>query len=180
MSILAYVPETPAAPSFLHRLQYGPGMRVQRLVEASFIVAAFVAHDVRLVWVTVVLAALQAISGRLVPIAALVTWLAPAPRAHALSDLYFDLDGSRGACALSTVAMLVGIGLVRAGHDIVGFLLLAMPAASFLLAPTVGFCAGCAVYVGIREALVRVGLIRRYTDGARDVAIGAASAPRGE
>ena len=102
------------------------------------------------------------------------------PTEHALSDLYFDLEGSRGACAISVCALLVGIGLVGQGHDVLGFLVVAMPAASFVLAPTVGFCCGCAIYVGMRETFARLGLLRRCSDEARDVSIGAASAPRGE
>lgn len=166
--------------SFERKLQYGPGMRVQRLVEATFLVAAFVLHDIRPAWATFGLAALQAVSARLVPVAAVVTVFGREPRDHALSDLYFDMAGSRGACAMSALGILASIGLVSSGHDVVGFLFLAMPAASFVLAPTVGFCAGCAVYVGMRESLARLGLARRYADGARDVTIGAAPAPRSD
>ena len=36
-------------------LQFGPGMRVQRLVEAAFLVAALFTEDVRYAYVTFVL-----------------------------------------------------------------------------------------------------------------------------
>ena len=37
------------------------------------------------------------------------------------------------------------------------------------VAPTVGFCCGCAVYVGMRELLVRAGILKRYAHGACDI-----------
>src|SRR5437899_963431 len=72
------------------RLQYGPGMRVQRVVEAAFLIAAFFSGDIRLAYVTLGFTVLQALSPRLVPVAVLVAAFVPAPRAHKLGDLYFD------------------------------------------------------------------------------------------
>src|SRR5439155_26556513 len=80
------------------RLQYGPGMRVQRLVEAAFLIATFFSGDIRLAYVTLGLTALQALSPRLVPVAVLVAAFVPPPREHRLGDLYFDFAGTRGAC----------------------------------------------------------------------------------
>ena len=48
------------------RLQYGPGMRVHRLVEAGFLIAAFFSGDVRFAYVTLGLGVLQTVSARLV------------------------------------------------------------------------------------------------------------------
>jgi hypothetical protein len=153
------------------RLQYGPGMRVQRLVEAGLLIAAFFSGDVRFVYVTLGLALLQTVSARLVPIALVVAAFRAAPREHRLSDLYFDLGGTRGACAVSACALVAGIWLVRAGHGIAGWLVLALPTASYVLTPTVGFCCGCAVYVAMREVLAKLGVAKRYANGACDIAI---------
>lgn len=154
-----------------HRLQYGPGLRVQRLVEAGFLIAAFLWSDVRFAWVTLALTSLQALSPRLSLVAALVTFVRPAPGPPRLSDLYFDLDGSRGACAMSALVQATALWLVELGHTSLGFLLLTVPTASFVLSPTIGFCAGCAVYVGLREAGAKLGLVRRCVDGACDVEV---------
>jgi hypothetical protein len=69
-----------------------------------------------------------------------------------------------------------GLWLAHVGNHAWGMLLLAIPTASFLLAPTVGFCCGCAVYVLARSVLVRLGLAERYADGACDVRVGQESA----
>jgi hypothetical protein len=151
------------------RLQYGPGMRVQRVVEAAFLIAAFFTGDVRFAYVTLGLSALETISPRLAPIALVVAAFVPARAQHRLGDLYFDLAGSRGACAISVVVQVFALALVRAGHPALGFFFLAAPTASFLLAPTVGFCCGCAFYVMGRDLLARLGAVKRYADGACDV-----------
>src|SRR6185503_11097031 len=93
------------------RLQYGPGMRAQRLVEAGFLVAAFFTGDIRLAWVTLALTVLQSVSPRLVPVALGVAAFVPPPKAHRLGDLYFDLAGTRGACAISVLVQVAGIWL---------------------------------------------------------------------
>jgi hypothetical protein len=151
------------------RLQYGPGMRVQRVVEAAFMLAAFFTDDVRFAYVTFALVVLQGISPRLVPVALAVSAVVRPREGHDLSDLYFDLAGTRGACAMSAVVMAAGIALVRAGWHTAGFLVLAFPTTSLVLAPTVGFCAGCAVYVIMRDGLSRLGVVKRCADGACDV-----------
>lgn len=161
------------------RLQYGPGMRAQRMVEAGFLIAAFFAGDIRFSYVTLGLTVLQAVSPRLVPVALGVATFVPAPKEHRLSDLYFDLAGTRGACAISVLVQVAGIWLVRDGHSAWGWLVLAFPTASFLLAPTVGFCCGCAFYVAGREVLARLGLAKRYANGACDINVDAATAARG-
>lgn len=151
------------------RLQYGPGMRAQRIVEAALLVAAFFTTDLRFAWAALVLMALQTLSPRLVPVALVASLFVEPPAEHRLGDLYFDLSGTRGACALSALVMWGGIELVQGGHDVIGFALLTMPTASLVLAPTVGFCSGCAVYVGLRDVLARSGLATRYPHGVRDV-----------
>jgi hypothetical protein len=160
------------------RLQYGPGMRVQRVVEAAFLIAAFFASDIRFAYVTLGLTVLQALSGRLVPVALVVAAFVPAPREHRLSDLYFDLRGTRGACAISVFVQGAGIWLAEHGNAAAGYMILAVPTASFVLAPTVGFCCGCAVYVAMRDVLVRLGLSKRYADGACDIDIDGQKAAR--
>jgi uncharacterized protein DUF4395 len=160
------------------RLQYGPGMRAQRLVEAGFLIAAFFTGDLRFAYVTLVLSSLQAVSARLVPVAALVAAFVPARREHRLGDLYFDLAGARGACAISAVVQVAGIFFVRAGYETLGYLILAAPTASFVLSPTVGFCCGCAIYVGLREILAKLGLTTRYANGVCDIPIDGEEARR--
>jgi hypothetical protein len=153
------------------RLQYGPGMRVQRLVEAAFLIATFFTGDPRFAYVTLSLTMLQVLSPRLVPVGVFVSAFAGPREEHQLGDLYFDLAGTRGACALAAVVQVVALALVRAGHELLGYSLLTMPTASFLLAPTVGFCSGCAVYVFMRDLLARAGLVERYVHGACDIDI---------
>lgn len=152
-------------------LQYGPGMRVQRLAEAGFLVAAIFSQDVRLAYVTFVLTALQAISPRWVPIALVVARLVRFRGEHRISDLYFDLRGVRGACSLSVVVQLIGLGLVAAGYATAGFVVLTVPAASFLMAPTLGFCAGCWFYVLGRDWLAQHGWLQRGSDDFSDITI---------
>ncbi len=160
------------------RLQYGVGMRAQRLAEAFFMVAAFFSGDLRFAYVTLGLTALQALSPRLVPVALVVAAFARAPKEHRSSDLYFDLAGTRGACAISVFVQAAGIWLVHGGHHVVGYAILSVPTASFVLAPTVGFCCGCAVYVGMRDLLARAGVVKRYANGACDIDIDTEEAPR--
>jgi hypothetical protein len=50
-----------------------------------------------------------------------------------------------------------------------GRVLMAAPAASCILSPTVGFCAGCGYYVVGRDLLVRAGMLRGSPQGACDV-----------
>ena len=159
------------------RLQYGPGMRVQRIVEGGLLVGAFFTGDIRLAYATLALTMLQALSPRIVPVALVVAAFARAPKEHRLSDLYFDFAGTRGACAISVFVQAAGIWLVRGGHEVIGYAILTVPTASFLLAPTVGFCCGCAVYVGLRDVLARFGVAKRYADGACDIDIDDAKAP---
>ena len=68
-------------------LQFGPGMRVQRLVEAGFIISALFTQDVRFVYVTFVLTVLQVLSPRWVPVAIVVARLAPFRGEHTRSVL---------------------------------------------------------------------------------------------
>ncbi len=150
------------------KLQYGPGIRVQRGVEAGFLLAALFSGDVRFAWVTLALTALQALSPRLVPVAALVAAFVPL-KPHALGDLYFDLAGSWGACIAAAAVQGFGLWLVHIGWPALGLFVLAVPTASFLLAPTVGFCCGCACYVLGRSLFAHFGLIERHADGASDV-----------
>jgi hypothetical protein len=153
------------------RLQYGPGMRVQRGVEAALLLTAFWSGDPRWALGTVVLTALQVVSPRLVPVALVVAGLSPPPRAARLSDVFFDYAGSRGACALSVVMQAVGLWLAMGPSRVAGFAVLSIPLASFLLSATVGFCAGCACYVAAREIGARIGLLQYRVEGASDVDI---------
>ena len=152
-------------------LQYGPGMRVQRLTEAAFLVAAIFSQDVRFAYVTFALTILQVLSPRWVPIARMVARLVRFRGEHRIGDLYFDLDGIRGACALSVVVQGIGLGLVLAGWPTAGFIVLAVPTASFLIAPTLGFCAGCWFYVLGRDWLARNGWLKRGSDDFNDLTV---------
>jgi hypothetical protein len=152
-------------------LQYGPGMRVQRLAEAAFLVVALFTQDVRFAYVTFALTVLQALSPRWVPVALVVARLVRFRGEHRIGDLYFDLGGIRGACALSTVVQAAGLGLVWAGLPTAGFIVLAVPTASFLIAPTLGFCAGCWFYVLGRDWLARHGRLKRGFDDFTDLTV---------
>jgi hypothetical protein len=152
-------------------LQYGPGMRVQRLTEAGFLIAAVFTQDVRFAYVTFALTLLQALSPRWVPVALVVARLVRFPGEHRIGDLYFDLRGIRGACVLSTVVQAGGLGLVWAGYPTAGFIVLTVPTASFLMAPTLGFCAGCWFYVLGRDWLARHGWLKRGFDDFSDITI---------
>lgn len=152
-------------------LQFGPGMRAQRLTEAAFMLAALFTQDVRFAYVTFVLAALQAVSPRWALVARGVARLMPFKGEHQIGDLYFDLQGSRGACAISVCVLASGIALVWSGHATVGFIVLTVPTASFLMAPTLGFCAGCWFYVLGRDWLARHGWLRRGFDDFHDIGI---------
>jgi hypothetical protein len=163
---------------FDRRLQYGPGMRAQRVIEASSLLGAFFTGDPRLAYVALVFTALQAISPRLAPVAVLVSAFVRAPKEHRLSDIYFDFAGTRGSCAMSAFVQAGGIWLARSGHEVTGYAILAIPTASFLLSATVGFCSGCAVYVGLRDLLARAGFAKRYAHGACDIDIDGSKAPR--
>jgi hypothetical protein len=158
-------------------LQFGPGMRVQRLIEAGFLVIALFTQDERFAYATFVLSVLQAFSPRWVPIAQLVARLLPFRGEHRIGDLYFDLGGVRGASAISVLVQAVGLGLLAAGYRIPGFLVLTVPAASFLMAPTLGFCAGCWFYVLGRDWLARRGWLKGVSDDHHDIPIDA-EAPR--
>ena len=158
------------------RLQYGPAMRVERTVEAAFLGAAFFTADTRFAWVTFALTVLQVLSPRLALVGLLVAAFTPAKKDHALGDLYFDLAGSRGACAISAIVQAGGLWLIHAGHGAWGMIVLALPTASFLLSPTVGFCCGCACYVVARDGLVRLGILERFQNGSSDVDVGQTSA----
>ena len=152
-------------------LQYGPGMRVQRLTEAAFMVAAIFTQDVRFAYVTFGFTVLQALSPRWVPVALLVARLVQFSGRHRIGNLYFDLRGSRGACAISVFVQAGGIALVLAGYPTAGFVILTVPTASFMMAPTLGFCAGCWFYVLGRDWFARRGLLKRGSDDFHDIAV---------
>lgn len=160
-------------------LQFGPGMRVQRLVEAAFLVLALFTRDAGFALVTFALTSLQAISPRWAVVALVVARLVRFDGRHRVGDLYFDLRGSRGACAISVLAQALGLALILAGYPLAGFLLLTVPTASFLIAPTLGFCAGCWFYVLGRDWLARRGL-RRTFDGHTDICVDAPQCARNQ
>lgn len=162
------------------QLQFGPGMRVQRLAEAAFMLAALFTQDLRFAYVTLAFCVLQVLSPRWAPVAQLVARLVRFRGVHRIGDLYFDLGGSRGACAMSVCVMTAGIGLVWAGHPTAGFIILTIPTASFLMAPTLGFCAGCWFYVLGRDWLARHGRLKRGCDDFSDIAIDAEGESRSD
>jgi hypothetical protein len=153
-------------------LQFGPGIRVQRLAEAAFLLVAIFLQDERFAYVTYFLSVLQALSPRWMPIALVVARLVPFRGKHRIGDLYFDLGGVQGASAISVLVQGLALGLILAGWRIPGFLVLTVPAASFLMAPTLGFCAGCWFYVLGRDWVVRRGWLKGGNDDPRDIPIG--------
>jgi hypothetical protein len=154
-----------------HELEFGPGMRVQRLTEGAFLIAAIFTQEVGFAYVTFFLTLLQVASPRWAPVALVVARFARFRGEHRIGDMYFDLGGSRGACALSFVVQAVCLSLIHAGFPIAGFVLLTMPTASFLIAPTLGFCAGCWFYVLGRDWCGRRGWLKGSFDDHHDIAI---------
>jgi hypothetical protein len=152
-------------------LQFGPGMRAQRLVEAAFLLAALFSQDVRYAYVTFASTVLQVISPRWVPIALGMAHLVRFSGRHSVGDLYYDLRGSRGACAISVFVQGAGLALIAMGYPTPGFIVLTMPTASFLMSPTLGFCAGCWFYVLGRDWLARHGWLKRGFDDHHDIAV---------
>lgn len=150
-------------------LQYGPGMRVQRLTEAAFLIVAIFTQDLRFAYVTFLLTLLQVASPRWAPVAQLVARFARFGGRHRIGDMYFDLGGSRGACAISLAVQAACLALAAAGFPMAGFVLLTVPTASFLIAPTMGFCAGCWFYVLGRDWLARRGWLKRGFDDHNDI-----------
>jgi hypothetical protein len=155
----------------VRELQFGPGMRAQRLTEAAFLIAAIFVQDVRFAYVTFFLTLLQAMSPRWAVVAQVVARFARFGGRHRIGDMYFDLGGSRGACALSLVVQAVCLSLIGAGYPMAGFVMLTVPTASFLIAPTLGFCAGCWFYVLGRDWFGRRGWLKGGFDDHRDIAI---------
>jgi hypothetical protein len=134
-------------------------------------VAAIFAQDVRFAYVTLFLTVLQVASPRWVLVARAVARVVHSRREHRIGDLYFDLGGVRGASAISVVVQAVGIGLVWLGYTVLGFVVLTLPTASFLMAPTLGFCCGCWFYVLGRDWLARRGWLKEGFDDSCDIAI---------
>src|SRR5688572_9452597 len=77
------------------RLQYGPGMRVQRLVEAGLLIATFFTGELWFAYGALGLMLMQVLSPRLAPVAMLVAAFVRPREEHYLGDLYFDLAGTR-------------------------------------------------------------------------------------
>ena len=152
-------------------LQFGPGMRIQRLTEAAFLIGSVFTQDVRLAWVTFALTILQALSPRWVPIARLVAQAVRFSGRHRIGDMYFDLGGVRGAAAITVFVQATGLGLIEVGWRTAGFVVLTVPAASFLMAPTLGFCAGCWFYVLGRDWLARGGWFKGGFDDHHDISV---------
>ena len=161
----------PLAYTLDRELQFGPGLRVQRAVAAAFLLASLLTQDLRFAYVSFALTLLEAISPRWVPVAQIVARFVRFGGAHHIGDIYFDLRGARGASAISVLVQVVGIVLVWAGQSTAGFLILTVPTASFLMAPALGFCAGCWFYVLGRDWLVRYGWVRSQFDDHEDIAI---------
>jgi hypothetical protein len=158
-------------------LQFGPGMRVQRLTEAALLIVAIFTREVYFAWGTFALTLLQVASPRWAIVALLVARFKPFGGEHHASDLYFDLGGTRGACAISAVVQAVALALIGAGHEVAGYVLLTMPTASFLIAPTLGFCAGCWFYVLGRDWLIHRGWLKRGSHDPHDIPVGGEAAP---
>lgn len=152
------------------RLERGYGMRAQRMTEGLLLAATFVFGDLRPAYVVLAMLVAQALVPSASPIA--LAWAAIDRRIppDRLGNLYYDRGGIRGAAIISCVVLAIALALIRwSAVPTVGRVLIAAPAASCMLAATVGFCAGCGHYVLGRELLVRVGLLRGTPEGACDV-----------
>lgn len=155
------------------RLERGYAMRAQRVVEGGLLAAAFVSGDLRPGWVAFGFLAIQALLTPLLsPVALLWVLFERRLPPDRLGNLYFDIAGARGGAFVSVLVMVVAFALVHvAERPALGLALLGAPCASCILSGTVGFCAGCGYYVLGRDVLVRMGLVRRFPEGARDVDI---------
>jgi hypothetical protein len=155
----------------VRELQFGPGMRAERLTEAVFLIAAIFTQDVRFAYVTYVLTLLQILSPQWALVAQVVARFARFRGQHRIGDMYFDLGGSRGACSIALAVQSVCLALIAAGFPTIGFVLLTVPAASVLVAPFLGFCAGCWFYVLGRDWFGRRGWVKGSFDGHHDINI---------
>jgi hypothetical protein len=153
-------------------LQFGPGMRAERLTEAAFLIAAIFTQDVRFAYVTFILTLLQAVSPRWAPVAQAVARFVRFRGQHRIGDMYFDLSASRGSYAISLVSQSVCLALIAAGFPVLGFVLLTVPTASVLISPILGFCAGCWFYVLGRDWFGRRGWLKEGFDEHHDISIG--------
>jgi len=154
--------------SIAQRIELGSGIRVQRALEAVLLLTAIFTSDVRLVWAGLVIFALQVVSPRLALFALAVALFRPSPKQSHISDIYNDFQGVRGSCAVSFVMLSLGLLLLHGGQPF-GWVFVACPTASCLLAPTVGFCAGCTCYVVARDLASRAKIVPQKMEGASDV-----------
>jgi hypothetical protein len=157
-------------PKLRELLECGYCMRAQRMVEGILLASSFLFGDLRPAYAAFAMLVLQAFMPFAAPVALL--WLlfdrrVPPDR---LGNLYFDLAAVRGASAISCLVLVAAFALIHwAGLPALGQVLIGAPAASCILAATVGFCAGCGYYVVARDLLVRAGLLRGSPKGAGDV-----------
>ena len=152
--------------TLVDRLERGYAMRVERAIEAALLISSFFFDTLVPVYLVLVLFLLQVIWPVMSPFA--LMWLLferRVPPAR-LGNLYFDVAGSRGACFVSCLVLGTGLAAMHAGFPVVGRLFLAAPCASCILAPTVGFCAGCGYYVLGRDLMVRAGWISGVPRGS--------------
>lgn len=151
-------------------LECGYSMRAQRMTEGLLLAGSFVFGDLRPAYVAFAMLAAQVLLPFAAPIA--LVWLlfdrrVPPDR---LGNLYFDLAAVRGAAAISCMVLATAFALIHwAGLPALGQVLIGAPAASCILAATVGFCAGCGYYVVGRDLLVRAGILPGSPKGASDV-----------
>ena len=150
------------------RIELGSGMRFERLLEGLALVAAILTSDTRLAWGVLVLLVAQVISPVLAPVALLVNMLQAAPERHRISDIYNDLQCTRGASAVAATMLSCGLFLLHGGSDL-GWVFVACPTASCLLSTTVGFCAGGTCFALGRELWYRATQKDPHVDGASDV-----------
>lgn len=159
-------------PSVRDLFERGYGIRAQRITEGFLLSASFVFDDLRPAYVAFAMLVLQALSPLAAPVARIWVMFDRDVPPDRLRNLYFDSAGGRGAAIISSTALSVAFALIHwAGLPTAGRVLIGAPAASCLLAATVGFCAGCGHYVVGRDLLVRAGIVRGTPEGACDVDI---------
>jgi hypothetical protein len=155
------------------RLERGYGMRAQRVTEGLLLAATFLFEDLRPGYLAFAMLATQVLWPLAAPVALLWATVDPRIPPDRLGNLYFDRGGIRGASLISCVVLASASALVRwSSVPWLGRILIGAPAASCLLAATVGFCAGCGHYVLGRDLLVRAGVVRGTPEGACDVDLG--------
>lgn len=150
---------------FRRRLERGHALRVEDAAHGVLLLAAFALHDLRPAYVACALIALQGLVSPIAgPFALLYALVDRREPTAGRGDIYCDTRMVRGASVIACMGMIVAFVLLHFEVPVIGYLMLGAACASSLLAATVGFCGGRAVFVLGRDLLVH-----RAPEGATDV-----------